>query len=393
MIRSHSSLTPAPRAAARSTAAAWAAPLLGTAIALIALAGPNARAARAQDPSEALLAEFKRDPMSFVSDLRISEAISCGQVFLKDPSYAPPARKSALTALASIYSATHKTREARLTFMQLLASDPTADLDEPERLAPPVTKLFYSLRDSLMLAGGQTAPPDVRTVAFGDMENNSIMKGKYDLDAFSRGLVQVMITDLRKVTPLKIVDRQRLAVLREEIGLNSNNELFGKDQAVKTGKLTGAQSFLFGQIMQVDEKKIRLDLRWVKTETSEVLLSEGIEANIGNSDDLFKLEQKVLVEMLAPKIEKLLQGEDPDASEIKGKAKDFLEQKGKSLASGTGYVDYLLKAGEAMLLEDQGDTDRAADAWQAARLIYPDDPMAQGRAEVLSAWNNLEDAK
>ncbi len=349
------------------------------------------RTARAEEPSDAVLAEFKRDPMAFVTDLRISEALNCGQVFLKDPTYAPASRNSALTALASIYLATSKPREARLTFMELFAADPTAEIDEPDRLAPPVTKLFYTMRDSLMMSNGQVAPPDVRTVAFGDMENNSLVKGKYDLDAFSRGLVQVMITDLRKVTPLKIVDRQRLAVLREEIGLNSNNELFSKEQAAKTGKLTGAQSFLFGQIMQVEDKKIRLDIRWVKTETSEVLLSEGIEAKIGSSEDLFKLEQKVLLEMLAPKIEKLLGGEDPEAKQVKGKAKEYLDTKGKLMTEGTGYVDYLLKTGEAMLLEDQGDTDGAAAAWQAASDFYPGDPLAVSRAGALSAWNNLED--
>ncbi|MBK8232259.1 MAG: hypothetical protein IT349_09325 [Candidatus Eisenbacteria bacterium] len=371
--------------AVRSVRSAFAA-----ALALCALATVRAEAT---PPDEAVLADFKRDPLSFVTDLRISEAIQCGQVFLQDRTFAPASRKSALTALASIYHATDRPREARLTFLELLASDPTADLDEIERLAPPVTKLFYTVRDSLLLSSGMTAPPDVRTVAFGDMENNSILKGKYDLDAFSRGLVQVMITDLRKSTPLKIVDRQRLAVLREEIGLNSNNELFSKEQAVKTGKLTGAQSFIFGQIMQVEEKKIRLDLRWVRTETSEVLLSEGIEAKIGSSEDLFNLERKVLIEMLAPKIEKLLAGEDPDAKQVKGNAKEYLDGKSRNFTDGTGYIDYLLKAGEALLLEDSGDTDAAAIAWNEAATIYPGDPMATARGSALSAWNQLEDAK
>ena len=207
----------------------------------VILAMPLAPPARAEEPSAETLAAFRSDPRSFYFEQRSAEAIACGQLVLQDPEYPPEARTEALTTLGSIYLSTKRVPQARAAFFEILQQDPLADLPRPEQLPPPVVRLFYGLRDSLLLAAGG-GRPDIRTLAVGDIENNSIVQGSYDLDRFAVGLQHVLVTDLKASTPLKIVDRQRLGVLLDEIGMNQNEEVFDPRFSVPLGKLCGAQS-------------------------------------------------------------------------------------------------------------------------------------------------------
>ncbi len=374
------------------------------AAALIAAAAPLAIAPLAGAdgaPASALLAEFRRDPMRFFYEMRGTEAIQCGQVVLKESAPGSPeeaaARKKALTALAAIYLSTEKTSQARAACLEILATDPTADLEHAETLPPPVVRLFYGLRDSLLLASVRGATLDIRTLAVGDIENNSIVNGKYDLDRFARGLTQILITDLREVTPLRLVDRARLAVLRDEIRMSADDRATDPKFRVPLGQLTGAQSYLFGSIMQVDDKKIRLDLRWVNTSTGEVLLSEGVESRLGSADDLFRLEKKILLDLMVPEIESMLgksgakAGSVPksDLKNMKKKAKPYLEAKRKALSGGESYVDLLLKTGDAVLAEERGDLAAAEAAWAEVGRLNPSDATAEGRAMALQAFRRL----
>ncbi len=346
-----------------------------------------------QSPDPTTLAAFKQDPMSFFFDLRRTDAVACGQVVLEDAAVQPDERRKVLTALAAVHLASGREPQARAAVMAMLSEDPRADLTRPEMLPPPLVSLFYGLRDSVLLASGDagdsTGPaPDIHTLAVGDIENNSIVAGKYNLDAFAKGLTQIMITDLQETTPLTLVDRQRLSVLREEIKMNQNAQITDPRYRVPLGRLTGAQSFLFGSIMQVDEKKVRLDLRWVDTSTGEILLADGVEGKLGSSDDLFKLERTVLLDHLVPRLQKLLGGEDLERA-----VKPYLEQKKKSLPKGTSYVNLLIKTGDAILAEDRGDLAAAQTAWSEVARMNPENAGAGGRARALTAYlaMNAED--
>ncbi len=345
-----------------------------------------ASSASAESPDPATLAAFKQDPMSFFFDLRRTEAVACGQAVLEDAAVPPDERRKVLTALAAVHLASGRKPQARAAVLAILSGDPRADLARPEMLPPPLVSLFYGLRDSVLLASedaaAETGPaPDIRTLAVGDIENNSIVAGKYNLDAFAKGLTQIMITDLQEATPLTLVDRQRLSVLREEIKMNQNAQITDPRYRVPLGRLTGAQSFLFGSIMQVDEKKVRLDLRWVDTSTGEILLADGVEGKLGSSDDLFKLERTVLLDHLVPRLQKLLGGEDLEKA-----VKPYLQRKKKSLPKGTSYVNLLLKTGDAILAEDRGDLAAAQTAWSEVATMNPDNAEAGGRARALTAY-------
>jgi TolB-like protein len=344
-----------------------------------------ARPAHAQGSE--VMAQFVSDPMSFFFDLRASEAIQCGQAILKGQESLPAdQRKGVLTTLAAIYVSTGRMAQARASFLQLLSEDPVADLSAPELLPPPVVRLFYSLRDSVLTSSGKAGASSIRTLAVGEIENNSIVKGRFDLDRFARGLTQVITTDLQAVTPLRIVDRQRLDVLMKEIQMGQSGVAGEPGTRVRFGKLSGAQSFLFGSIMQTDEKRIRLDLRWVQTETGEVLLSEGLSMNVRSSEDLFRLESKVLLDLLLPQVEKLL-ASDGKTGDLRNNARPFLE--GKREQVKTVYLDLLLKTGEAIEAEDRGDYAAAAAAWKEVRDLNPADAGAGNRTRALQAYLDL----
>jgi TolB-like protein len=386
------------RATSDALARTLAAPLALTAL-LASPAAPGSLAARAAaadaEPSAAIVFAFRQDPIRFFFDLRATEAIQCGQIVLKDTAAAPDERRRVLATLATIYLSTDRREQARAACLEILADDPRADLDRPETLPPPVVRLFYGLRDSLLLASGKPGALDIRTLAVGDIENNSVVRGRYDLDRFARGLSQILITDLKDVTPLTLVDRQRLDVLRDEIEMSANEQIMDAKYRVPLGQLTGAQSFLFGSVMQVSAQKIRLDLRWVDTATGEVLLSEGIEGKLGSGNDLFKLERKILLDLLVPQIEEMLSGSavgaagGAGAGDMKKKAGPYLDARRRGLAEGASYVDVLLKTGEAVLAEERGDLAAAEAAWADVRRMSSADSAAEGRAMALQAYRRI----
>ena len=355
--------------------------------------------APAQSPSPETLAAFRADPRSFFFEQRAAEAIACGQVVLQDPTYPPADRIEALTTLGAIYVSTKRMPQARAAFFEIIEHDPLAELSRADQLPPPVLRLCYVLRDSLLLEAGG-GRPDIRTVAVGEIENNSIVQGgAFDLDRFALGLQHVLVTDLKASTPLRIVDRQRLDVLLEEIGMNQNDEVFDPRFSVPLGQLCGAQYFLFGCLFQVEEKKIRLDLKWVDTSTTEVLLSEGLEMKIGSGDDLLALERKVLLDLLLPKMHQLLvaaEGEiAPDEKELEKRVKQYFDEKKrakKRLAEDKSYVDLLLSTGEAILAEERGDLAEARLAWERVQEIDPLDPLAEDRQDALVAYLDMQEA-
>jgi curli biogenesis system outer membrane secretion channel CsgG len=358
-------------------------------------AGLLVAAAAAAAPSADLVEEFRRDPALFFLAARGEEAAACGEAIAADAGAPAAERIRALAVAGAVHQAAGRHDAARSAFERALAIDPSADLVDAERLPAPVVRRFYALRDRALLArsGRDEAPPglDVRTVAVGDIDNNAIVAGSFDLDRFARGLAQIIAHDLSTATPLRVVERQRLAVLREEIGLGRDASLVDPEHRVAFGRLTGAQSFLFGSVLSVAKDVVRLDLRWVNTATGEVLLAEGIEAKIRSGKDLLALERKVLVEHLVPQIQAMLAGEmDARAvKEIESRAKQAVGRRKATLADGTSRVDQILRVGDALLAEERGEMERARAIWEQVAASDPGDAYASERERALAAYAAL----
>ena len=120
---------------------------------------------------------------------------------------------------------------------------------------------------------------------------------------------------------------------------------------------------------------------------------------IGSGDDLLKLERKVLLDLLLPKMHQLLvsaEGEAaPSPDDLEKRVKQYFDEKKrakKRLAEGASYVDLLLETGDAILAEERGDLAEARAAWQRVQQIDPLDPIAEDRQGALVAYLDLQEA-
>jgi hypothetical protein len=68
------------------------------------------------------------------------------------------------------------------------------------------------------------------------------------------------------------------------------SEYFDQGAAVKVGKLLGAHNLVLGSFSKIDKNTMRIDARWVKTETGEIIKSEKIE---GRPSQLAKMQNEL----------------------------------------------------------------------------------------------------
>lgn len=344
--------------------------------------------------ANASFAEFVKDPLSFYTTTRATQVVGLSVRALADPATPPESRRAVLLTVGAVHVSEGRIRSAREAFAQILGLDPATEIEKPERMPRPAWRLFCRMRDSTYAAqialapGGRGAAPDIRTIAIGDIEANVVARTEMNMDAFARGLVHVITGDLQRGTSLRIVDRQRLDVLRDEMGLSREQTGTNPEFRVRVGQLYGAQSYLFGQIMPLPKSRVRMDLRWVNTSTGEILMSEGIEAKVSSSTDLFELERKVLLEMLVPRMEEYLRGQGTDLP-VRRALEEHLAQKRKDLPKGTQYNDYVIGVGQALEAEERDDMDSAEASWRRAAALRPSDSEASLRAETAATFRKL----
>lgn len=333
-----------------------------------------------------LLAEFHADPESFFFDLRHLEGIACAARDLADSSAPPARRAAALRVSGEIYAALDAGEQARAAFRELFHLDPTAELEPATAYPPVVVRLFYAVKDDLARQAGLDDRPGaspaggIQTVAVGPLDNMSpkLPGQKLDMDRFAAGLTQLVASDLQPATSLRIVDRQRLNVLRSEIEL-SNSSLSDPGTAVKAGRLLGAQSYLFGGVTMVGDGLVRIDLRLVQTETGAVLLAASREMKVRSGSDLLKLEREV-VNLLAAKLDEVAVAAGAPRGSVTGGARQALDGRKKTSEKALELLDL---TGAAILAEDSGQVDSAFDYWTQVSRIDPANSLAQARIQAL----------
>ena len=136
-----------------------------------------------------------------------------------------------------------------------------------------------------METAGAQAP---KTLAIFPFENNSVTDPA-QYDPLRKGLCAMLITDLNKGgSALTIIERSKIESLLKEIALGQGGSI-DQSTAVQMGKILGAQSIAFGSFMVLGNQ-VRMDVRVIKVETSELIVSESIT---GSSDDFMALEARL----------------------------------------------------------------------------------------------------
>jgi len=124
-----------------------------------------------------------------------------------------------------------------------------------------------------------------------------------ELDGFRLGFRDMLTTDLSGVLAIRILDRARLEALLKEHGL-AETRFIDQQTAVQLGRGLSAHQMLAGSYV-ISGEDIRVDVRLVSVETSEVLFADSVT---GKKSDLLGLER-----LLAEKVISGLEVKPTDA--------------------------------------------------------------------------------
>lgn len=127
------------------------------------------------------------------------------------------------------------------------------------------------------------------TLAVAYFDNNS---GSTEYDPLRKGLADMLITDLVNLSNLRVVERDRLNAVLDELKLGQT-KLVDKTSAVKMGKLLSAEYVLTGG-MTISNETMRIDARVIKVESGNAVSAQRVD---GPLTDFFAVE-KDLVEAL-----------------------------------------------------------------------------------------------
>lgn len=134
---------------------------------------------------------------------------------------------------------------------------------------------------------------NAKTIAISYFDNST---GDAKYNALSKGIADMLITDLSKIKGITIVEREKLEKLINEIKLGQS-KYFDPTTAQKLGKGLGAQNILTGSFYIMDNI-IRMDARLIDVQTGGVIFAEQVS---GNKNNFFGLHQQ-LANLLAKKL-------------------------------------------------------------------------------------------
>jgi tetratricopeptide (TPR) repeat protein len=118
--------------------------------------------------------------------------------------------------------------------------------------------------------------------------------GASELAPLSRGLADMVITDLSQVRALTVVERSRMQALLNEMGLGQSG-LVDEGTAPRVANLLGAKTVLQGSFLDLNGKELRLDANLTHANTQQ---SQSVGRRTGEWVRVFRLEKDVVFGVL-----------------------------------------------------------------------------------------------
>ncbi len=115
-----------------------------------------------------------------------------------------------------------------------------------------------------------------------------------DMRLLRKGLAQMLITDLAALPQLRVVERERLQAVLDELDLGQTRRV-DPATANKVGKLLGARYLVVGSFFDL-LGQLRVDARIVETETGKVVRSIGAAKK---PDEFIEVEQAIAKDLCA----------------------------------------------------------------------------------------------
>ena len=197
--------------------------------------------------------------------------------------------KVALQFLGRAYIAKRNDEQAREAIETLVELEPPIIELDPDIEPPPLMRLYYDVRKEQSDSYEVERPdPGLQTLAIVDFTNNSL-DDRERMDPLEGGFASLMVHQLNGATGLKVIERERINWLIDELDLQQEEGRIDQATAVRTGKLLGANVVLFGSFMK-HRNEFRINARLVKVETGEIIMTQQVA---GKEKDFFKLAEEL----------------------------------------------------------------------------------------------------
>jgi len=262
--------------------------------------------------------------------------------------------------LGRSYVAKSLNDKAKEAIAKLLDLEPPIIELDPDAECPPLMKIYYDVRKTKTGSTQIEIPdPGIKTIAILDFKNRSI-DDKEKFDPMEKGFAELLINQLNGAVNLKVIERERIQWILDEIGLENDPGKFDPESAVRVGKQLGVHTILIGNFIKAKDE-LYLGARLVKVETSEILMTEQEK---GDADDFFEL-----VEDLSAKVAKGINVALSQAELEKG--------------TETRSLDAMMAYSEGLVLLEKGNYKMAYDKFMQALSIDSKYDKARIKAESL----------
>ncbi|MEZ4702032.1 MAG: FlgO family outer membrane protein [Rhodothermales bacterium] len=236
-----------------------------------------------------LLKKQLRLAMTAYQDADFNQAIE----ILADLSYNPEAgrmlRRDALQLLGRAYVARREDEAARQALTSLMDLEPPQIELDPDIESPQLMRVYYDVRKACNRGYGlEHVSPGMTTLAVIDFTNSSIDDFER-MEPLSKGFASLLINQLNGASQLKVVERERIQWLLDELDLQQEAGRVDQQTAVRAGKLLGVHAVLLGSYIK-HGKNLMVSARLVSVETGEILATEQEQ---GRAEDFLDIAQNL----------------------------------------------------------------------------------------------------
>jgi len=200
---------------------------------------------------------------------------------------------------------------------------------------------------------GQDTRPGIAVLPFDN--SGSYGQDKENFDALQKGIAGMLISELAANPAAHVVERDEIEKLLAEQSLGASGKVT-PETAAKIGKLVGARYVVAGTFIDF-YGDFRLDARLVNVETSEIV---KVESDRMQRDHLFDIIRTVAARLM----------KDANLPPLPRQASEQRMNRQVPTEALTFYS-------KALLYQDRGQKDKAAEMYQRALAVFPEYAEAQ----------------
>jgi len=209
---------------------------------------------------------------------------------------------------------------------------------------------------------GPDARPGIAVLPFDN--SGSYGQDKENFDALEKGIAGMLISELAANPAARVVEREGIEKLLAEQSLGASGKVT-PETAAKIGKLVGARYVITGTFIDF-YGDFRLDARIINVETTEIV---KVESDRMQRDHLFDIIRTVAARLM----------KDANLPPLPRQASD--QRMGRQVPT-----EALTFYSKALLYQDRGQKDKAAEMYQRALAVFPEYAEArQGLQRVKSS--------